>query len=59
MAVAAFPDVFWLPAVLTPGRLIFAVPLNDTPPIGVICTSTLDVSGVEIYKYCLRLKNEN
>jgi hypothetical protein len=33
VAVAALPDVSWLPAVLTPGRLMFAVPLNDTPPI--------------------------
>ena len=31
--VAALPDVFWLPAELTPGKLIFAVPLKDTPPI--------------------------
>jgi hypothetical protein len=31
--VAALPDVFWLPAVLTPGKLISADPLNETPPI--------------------------
>lgn len=30
---AAVPEVFWLPAVLTPGKLMFAEPLNETPPI--------------------------
>ena len=30
---AAVPDVFWLPAILTPGKFMFAVPSNDTPPI--------------------------
>ena len=33
VAVAALPDVFWLPAVFTPGRFMFAVPLKATPPI--------------------------
>ena len=33
VAVAAFPDVFWFPAVLTPGKFILADPSNDTPPI--------------------------
>ena len=33
VAVAAFPEVFWLPAVFTPGRSILAVPLNETPPM--------------------------
>ena len=32
-AFCAVPDVFWFPAVLTPGRSMSAVPLNDTPPI--------------------------
>ena len=31
--LAAEPVVFWLPAVLTPGRLMFAEPLNETPPM--------------------------
>jgi hypothetical protein len=31
--VAADPVVFWLPVVLTPGKLIFAEPLKLTPPI--------------------------
>ena len=30
---AAVPVVFWLPAVLTPGKLMLAEPLNDTPPM--------------------------
>jgi hypothetical protein len=29
----AVPVVFWLPAVFTPGRLMFAVPSKDTPPM--------------------------
>jgi hypothetical protein len=33
VAVAAVPDVFWLPAAFTPGKLILADPLKDTPPI--------------------------
>ena len=33
VAEAAFPEVSWLPAVLTPGRSISAVPSNDTPPM--------------------------
>ena len=33
VAVAATPEVFWLPAPFTPGKLILAEPLNDTPPI--------------------------
>ena len=33
VAVAALPVVFWLPAVLTPGRSILDEPLNETPPI--------------------------
>ena len=31
--IAAVPEVFWLPAVLTPGRLMSAEPLKLTPPI--------------------------
>ena len=33
VAVAAFPEVFWFPEVLTPGKFILPVPSNDTPPI--------------------------
>ena len=31
----ALPDVSWLPSVLTPGRLMSAVPSKDTPPISL------------------------
>ena len=33
VAVVALPDVSWFPEAFTPGRLISADPLNDTPPI--------------------------
>ena len=33
VAVAALPEVFWLPEVFTPGRSMLAVPLNETPPM--------------------------
>ena len=33
VAVAAFPEVSWLPEVFTPGKFMFPVPSNDTPPI--------------------------
>ena len=40
VAVAAFPLVSWVPLVLTPGRLIFALPSKDVPPM------VLDVANV-------------
>ena len=33
VAIAAVPEVFWFPAVFTPGKFMFPVPSNDTPPI--------------------------
>ena len=33
VATAAVPEVFWFPAVLTPGRSIFPDPSKLTPPI--------------------------
>ena len=33
VAVAALPVVFWLPAVLTPGKSILALPSKETPPM--------------------------
>ena len=33
VADAAFPVVFWLPCILTPGRLMLLPPSNFTPPI--------------------------
>ena len=43
VTVAAVPLVFWLPALFTPGRLIFAEPLNETPPIVLAVASTVAV----------------
>ena len=37
------------------GLELDTVILNGIPPIGVIWTSTLDDSGVEIYRYCLTI----
>ena len=42
-ACVAVPDVFWFPAVLTPGRSMSAVPLNDTPPIFLAVASWVAV----------------
>ena len=33
VAVAAFPEVSCVPAILTPARFILAVPSKETPPI--------------------------
>ena len=33
VAVAAFPEVSWLPVWFTPGRLMSAEPLKETPPM--------------------------
>ena len=33
VATAAVPEVFWFPAEFTPGKSIFAEPLNETPPM--------------------------
>ena len=45
VAVAAFPDVFWLPAELTPGKSIFAEPLNATPPIFLVVAKIVAVAA--------------
>ena len=45
MADAAFPLVFWLPDAFTPGKLIFAEPSNDTPPIvRAVCNFVADAA---------------
>ncbi len=48
MAVAALPLVSWLPEVLTPGRLIFALPSNDTPPIFLAVAKAVAVSALPV-----------
>ena len=45
VTVAAVPDVFWFPAALTPGKVMSAVPLNDTPPIALAVAKAVDVAA--------------
>ena len=39
VAIAAVPEVFWFPLVLTPGRFILAEPSKLTPPISLAVVS--------------------
>ena len=48
VAVAAFPVVSWLPDVLTPGRLIPAVPSKDTPPIVLAVSRAVAVEELPV-----------
>ena len=45
VAVAALPDVFWLPAWFTPGKFIFAVPSNDCPPMSLAVANLVAVAA--------------
>jgi hypothetical protein len=45
---AAEPEVFWLPAVLTPGRSMFADPLKLTPPIVRAVWSVVAVAALPV-----------
>ena len=47
-ACVAVPDVSWFPAVLTPGRSMLAVPLNDTPPIFLAVCNCVAVSALPV-----------
>ena len=51
VAIAAVPDVFWLPAVLTPGKLIAAVPSKLTPPIALAVAKAVAVSASVSYTH--------
>lgn len=57
VAVAALPEVFWLPPVLTPGRFIFAEPLNDTPPIVLAVCSTVAVAAFPVMSDVIEFGN--
>ena len=46
--MAALPLVSWLPEVLTPGRLIFALPSNDTPPIFLAFAKVVAVEALPV-----------
>ena len=44
--LAAVPDVFWLPAILTPAKSMFDVPSNDTPPINLaVCNCAAETAA--------------
>ena len=49
--VAAEPVVFWLPVALTPGKLISAEPLNDTPPIFLAVARVVDVAEFPVVSW--------
>ena len=46
VAVAALPEVSWLPAAFTPGRLIFAEPSKETPPIVLAVSRAVAVAAL-------------
>ena len=48
VAVAALPEVSWLPEVLTPGRLILPVPSNETPPIVLAVSNAVAVAAFPV-----------
>ena len=48
VAIAAVPEVSWLPAALTPGRLMLADPLNETPPIVLAVSKVVAVSALPV-----------
>jgi len=57
LAVEALPDVFWLPAVLTPGKFIFALPSNDTPPIVLAVCNLVAVAAFPVILDVIELGN--
>ena len=48
VTLAAVPVVFWLPAVFTPGRLMFAEPLKLTPPMVRAVCSVVAVAALPV-----------
>ena len=48
VAVAALPDVSWLPVWFTPGRLISAEPSKETPPMFLAVSRVLAVSALPV-----------
>ena len=47
-ACVAVPDVFWFPPLLTPGNVISAEPLNDTPPISLAFSNVVAVRELPV-----------
>ena len=48
VAVAALPVVSWLPVVLTPAKLMLAVPSKDTPPIVRAVSKAVAVAALPV-----------
>ena len=48
VADAELPEVSWLPASLTPGKLMFAVPSKDTPPIFLALDNAVVVAELPV-----------
>jgi hypothetical protein len=46
--VAAEPEVFWFPDELTPGRVMFPVPSNDTPPMSRAVAKAVAVAALPV-----------
>ena len=48
VAVSALPVVFWLPVAFTPGKLMFAEPSNDTPPMFLAVARAVAVAALPV-----------
>ena len=48
VAVAALPEVSWLPVALTPGRLMLPEPSKETPPIVLAFARAVAVSALPV-----------
>ena len=46
---AAVPDVFWFPALLTPGKSMLAVPLKLTPPMFRAVSNEVAVAALPVH----------
>ena len=46
--VAAEPEVFWFPDEFTPGRVMFPVPSNDTPPMSRAVAKAVAVAALPV-----------
>ena len=49
VAIAAVPDVSWLPAESTPGSVIAAVPSKFTPPIALAVANAVAVAALPVH----------
>ena len=51
LSPAAVPVVFWLPAAFTPGRLMSAEPLKETPPIDLAVSRVVAVAAFPVVSW--------